>query len=74
MKKTVVFTARCGRQFFIDTLPEVIMIWILPYDPSGDDRMLYTVKNMVVENNELVYNDGILKTFLYTKGKTRYGK
>ena len=24
---------------------------------------------MVVENNELVYNDGVLKFFLYTKGK-----
>lgn len=52
-----------------ETLPELIMIWILPYDPFGDDRMLYTVKNMVVENNELVYNDGVLKLFLYTKGK-----
>lgn len=52
-----------------ETLPELIMIWILPYDPFGDDRMLYTVKNMVVENNDLVYNDGVLKLFLYTKGK-----
>ena len=50
-------------------LPELIMIWILPYDPFGDDRMLYTVKNMVVENNKLVYNDGVVKFFLYTKGK-----
>ncbi len=52
-----------------EMLPELIMIWILPYDPFGDDRMLYTVKNMVVENNELVYNDGVLKLFLYTKGE-----
>lgn len=29
-------------------LPQLVMIWILPYDPFGDDRMLYTVKNMVV--------------------------
>ncbi len=50
-------------------LPQLIMIWILPYDPFGDDRMLYTVKNMVVENSELVYNDDVLKLFLYTKGK-----
>lgn len=50
-------------------LPQLVMIWILPYDPFGDDRMLYTVKNMVVENNELVYNDDVLKFFLYTKGK-----
>jgi len=52
-----------------EELPDLVMIWILPYDPFGEDRMLYTVKNMVVENNELVYNDGVLKLFLYTKGK-----
>lgn len=49
-------------------LPDLITIWILPYDPFGDDRMIYTIKNIVVENQELVYNDGITKIFLYTKG------
>ena len=49
-------------------LPDLITIWILPYDPFGDERMIYTIKNMVVENQELVYNDGITKIFLYTKG------
>lgn len=43
-------------------------IWILPYDPLGDDKMIYTIKNMVVENKDLVYNDGITKFILYTKG------
>jgi len=43
-------------------------IWILPYDPFGDDRMIYTVKNKVEENNQIVYNDGVTKIFLYTKG------
>lgn len=52
-----------------ELLPDLVMIWILPYDPFGDDHMLYTVKNMVVENNELIYNDGVLKLYLYTKGK-----
>ena len=52
-----------------ENLPDLVMIWILPYDPFGNDRMLYTVKNVVVENNELVYNDGVVKFFLYTKGK-----
>lgn len=50
-------------------LPDSMSIWILPYDPFGDDRMLYTIKNMVVENNHLLYNDGVTKIFLYTKGK-----
>ena len=49
-------------------LPDVFSIWILPYDPFGDNRMLYTVKNMVEENNQIVYNDGVTKIFLYTKG------
>jgi len=49
-------------------LPDSMSIWILPYDPFGDDRMLYTVKPLVVENNHLVYNDGVTKIFLYTKG------
>ena len=49
-------------------LPDMITIWILPYDPFGDDRMIYTIKNMVVENHDLVYNDGITKIILYTKG------
>lgn len=30
-------------------LPNYISIWILSYDPFGQNRMLYTVKNFVVE-------------------------
>lgn len=52
-----------------ETLPDVITIWILPYDPFGENRMLYTVKNMVVENPKISYNDGSLKIFLYTHGE-----
>ena len=44
------------------------MIWILPYDPFGDERMIYTIKNMVEENPKLVYNDCVEKLFVYTKG------
>lgn len=51
-----------------ENLPDVITIWILPYDPFGEKRMLYTVKNCVVENPQIVYNDGILKIYLNTKG------
>ncbi len=49
-------------------LPDSVSIWILPYDPFGDERMIYTIKNMVVENPQLRYNDGVTKIFLYTKG------
>ena len=50
-------------------LPNYISIWILPYDPFGQNRMLYTVKNFVAENTQIVYNDGALKLFLYTDGE-----
>lgn len=50
-------------------LPDMFSIWILPYDPFGDNRMVYTVKSIVTENNQIVYNDGVTKIFLYTKGK-----
>ena len=49
-------------------LPDMFSIWILPYDPFGDNRMIYTVKNTVAENNQIVYNDGVTKIFLYTGG------
>jgi len=49
-------------------LPDMFSIWILPYDPFGDDRIIYTVKNKVEENNQIVYNDGVTKIYLYTKG------
>ena len=52
-----------------DKLPEYFSIWILPYDPFGDNRMIYTVKNQVVENPDLVYNEGVTRVFLYTEGE-----
>ena len=50
-------------------LPELISIWILSYDPFGDNRMSYSVKNFVTENPSLLYNDGVTTLFLNTKGK-----
>lgn len=50
-------------------LPEYISIWILPYDPFGQNRMVYTVKNCVEEDTQIVYNDGVKKLFLYTGGE-----
>lgn len=51
-----------------EKLPDVLTIWILPYDPFGEDCMIYTVKNVVNGNEKLSYNDGETKIFLYTKG------
>lgn len=57
-----------GSRKYFKYLPDYFSIWILPYDPFGDDRMIYTVKNSVVENPKIVYNDGVTKVYLYTKG------
>ena len=52
-----------------DILPELITIWILPYDPFEKNNMIYFVKNTVEGFDDLYYNDGIRKVFLYTDGK-----
>ncbi len=52
-----------------ENLPEYISIWILPYDPFGKNRMLYTVKNCVEEFPELIYNDGVKKLSLNIVGE-----
>ena len=51
-----------------EKLPRVIIIVILPYDPFGKNRMLYTIKNQCVEDSTVSYEDGAAKIFLYTKG------
>ena len=52
-----------------DRMKKVFVIFICPYDPFGDDRMIYTIRNQCVENPELPYDDGARTIFLYTKGK-----
>ena len=49
-------------------LKNVIVIFIMPNDPFGAERMIYTVCNMCREEPELPYNDGAQTLFLYTKG------
>ncbi len=51
------------------SLPNVVIIFILPYDPFGGDCMIYTIQNMIKEDASIDYNDGALKMILYTKGK-----
>lgn len=52
-----------------DGLKNVVVIMILPYDPFGLKRMVYTVKNKCIEEPEMEYEDGASTLFLYTKGK-----
>ncbi|MBQ8147291.1 MAG: Rpn family recombination-promoting nuclease/putative transposase, partial [Lachnospiraceae bacterium] len=49
-------------------LKKVVIIMILPYDPFGKNRMVYTVKNQCVEDSTVEYEDGAIKIFLNTKG------
>lgn len=50
------------------SLRNVLVIFIMTYDPFGADRMVYTIKNGCVEMPELPYEDGARNIFLYTKG------
>ena len=51
-------------------LKNIIIIMLRPYDPFGYDRMVYTVKNMCLEEPEMEFDDGALNLFIYTRGKT----
>lgn len=49
-------------------LPNVVIITILPYDPFGKGRMVYTIQNRCLEDGAIPYEDGARKIFLYTRG------
>ena len=49
-------------------LKRVIVVMITPFDPFGYNRMIYTVKNAIIELPEAEYEDGAMTLFLYTKG------
>lgn len=42
---------------------------ILPYDPFGEDRMVYTIRSRCDESPAMQYDDGNMTIYLYTKGK-----
>lgn len=52
-----------------ENLRNVVIIMILPYDPFGDNRMVYTIKSKCEENPEMEYDDGNTTIYLYTRGK-----
>lgn len=49
-------------------LKNVIVIMIMPYDPFGRNRMVYTIGNRCVEEPDMPYEDGAKTIFLYTNG------
>lgn len=57
---------RGGKHY--NELPNTVIIWITTFDPFDKKRMQYTVKNDCIEDQDVRYNDGAVKIFLYTKG------
>ena len=51
-----------------ENLKNVIVVFISPYDPFGENHMIYTIRNMCEEIPSLTYDDGARTIFLYTKG------
>lgn len=51
-----------------ESLQNVVIIIILPYDPFGKNRMVYTIQNQCLEDASVTYDDGAKKIFLYTHG------
>lgn len=51
-----------------DTLKNVVVIMIMPFDPFGQNHMVYTIKSKCVELPEMEYEDGASTLFLYTRG------
>ncbi|MDO4337970.1 MAG: Rpn family recombination-promoting nuclease/putative transposase [Eubacteriales bacterium] len=49
-------------------LKKVFVIMIMPKDPFGKNRMIYTIRNMCEEDPSMPYDDGARTIFLYTKG------
>lgn len=50
-------------------LPNFISIWILSYDPFGQNKMFYNFEKIVEQDGDVWYNDGTAKIFLYTGGE-----
>lgn len=58
---------KAGKSY--QSLKNVVIIMILPYDPFGLGRMVYTVQNGCREEPDMPYDDGARTLFLYTRGK-----
>ena len=52
-----------------EKLPELVTIFILSYDPFGEDAMYYEAATIVKTHPQVSYNDGIRRIFLYVNGK-----
>ena len=52
-----------------DKLPELVIIFILPYDPFGENAMYYEAGTILKTHPQKEYDDGIRRIYLYTEGE-----
>ena len=52
-----------------EELKKVYVILIMPFDPFGENHMIYTIRNRCEELPDMPYDDGACTIFLYTRGK-----
>ena len=52
-----------------DKLPELVIIFILPYDPFGENAMYYEAGTTLKTHPQKEYDDGIRRIYLYTEGE-----
>ena len=52
-----------------EELKKVYVILIMPFDPFGENHMIYTIRNRCEELPDMPYDDGSCTIFLYTRGK-----
>ena len=49
-----------------DSLPDLLTIVVLSYDPFSEGRMIYEAKSAIVGRPEISYADGIRRLYFYT--------
>ena len=58
---------RTGRDY--ETLPDLLTVMVLSYDPFTEGRMIYEAKTTIIGHPEIGYEDGIRRLFFYTDGE-----
>ena len=52
-----------------EKLPELVTIFILSYDPFGENAMYYEAGTVIKTHPQIPYNDGVRRIFLYVDGE-----
>lgn len=56
-----------------ENLPKLVTIFILSYDPFGDNAMYYEAGTVIKTHLHIPYDDGIRRIYLYTDGEIPEG-